>query len=66
MFCEFLILGSGIAEADHIFHLLALVVAASIQVRDYKAVRKLLLTLLQAREATPVMVSPLPQQVWPM
>lgn len=30
MFCEFLILGSGIAEADHIFHLLALVVAASI------------------------------------
>jgi trehalose 6-phosphate synthase/phosphatase len=38
---------------------------ARYQVKDHRAVRKLLLTLLEARGARPVVVPP-PDQVWPM
>ena len=39
---------------------------ARYHVKDYKAVRKLLLRLLEVRGASPPVVSPLTEQVWPM
>ena len=39
---------------------------ARYHVTNFKAVRKLLLTLLEVRGSSPPMVSPAMEQVWPM